>query len=259
MRGIEEAIASIERCESLEELTRALQTIIEARGFSSFAFIDTSVPGKEAPLVIATNPEAWDREYRSNGFVHVDPVLPVARRTNTPFHWHNVPLPPRLGRKKPGALRTMEAARDHGFTNGLVIPFHYLDDLGRAFSSVCTFFWRDRIAQFASLFTRQRLELHMILLYWAQRAVEIEAKNRNRPSRFLDADGHPLRQVTLTDRERDVLSWASRGKTVPDTADILNLSEETIDTHMRHAMHKLGANNKTHAVVKAIYLGLIDV
>ena len=59
--------------------------------------------------------------------------------------------------------------------------------------------------------------------------------------------------------ERDVLSWASRGKTVPDTAEILSLSEETIDTHMRHAMHKLGANNKTHAVVKAIYLGLIDV
>ena len=56
-----------------------------------------------------------------------------------------------------------------------------------------------------------------------------------------------------------MLSWASRGKTVPDTAEILSLSEETIDTHMRHAMHKLGANNKTHAVVKAIYLGLIDV
>jgi DNA-binding CsgD family transcriptional regulator len=259
MWGIEEAIASIERCETLDELSRTLQTVIEARGFASFAFIDTSVPGKDAPLVIATNPEAWDREYRSNGFVHVDPVLPMARRMNVPFHWQNVPMPERLGRKKPGALRTMEAARDHGFTNGLVIPFHYLDDLGRAFSSVCTFFWKDRITQFVSMFNHQRLELHVILLYWAQRAVEIEAKNRNRPSRFLDADGQPLRQVALTDRERDVLSWAGRGKTVSDTAEILTLSEETIDTHMRHAMHKLGANNKTHAVVKAIYLGLIDV
>jgi len=79
MWGIEEGIAAIERCETLDGLTRALQSIIEARGFASFAFIDTSVPGKDAPLVIATNPEAWDREYRSNGFVHVDPVLPVAR------------------------------------------------------------------------------------------------------------------------------------------------------------------------------------
>jgi DNA-binding CsgD family transcriptional regulator len=109
------------------------------------------------------------------------------------------------------------------------------------------------------MFKEERLTLHVILLYWAQRAVEIEARNRNRPSRFLDAEGNPLRAVALTDRERDVLGWASRGKTVPETADILNLSEETIDTHMRHAMHKLGANNKTHAVVKAIYLGLIDI
>jgi DNA-binding CsgD family transcriptional regulator len=259
MTGIEEGIASIERCGTLDDLSQALQTIIEARGFASFAFIDTSVPGKEAPLVIATNPEAWDREYRSNGFVHVDPVLPVARRTNTPFHWQNVILPERLGRKKSGALRTMEAARDHGFTSGLVIPFHYLDDLGIAYSSVCTFFWKDRLSQFKAMFTHQRLELHVILLYWAQRAVEIEAKNRSRPSRFLDAEGQPLRQVSITDRERDVLSWAGRGKIVSETAEILRLSEETVETHMRNAMSKLGANNKTHAVVKAIYLGLIDV
>ena len=259
MWGIEQAIATIEHCETLDALTHALQGIIEGRGFSHFAFIDTSVAHTDDPTLIASVPQAWEQEYRSGGFVHVDPMLPVARRTNLPFHWLTVPLPKRLGRRKPGALKTMEAARDHGFTNGLVIPFHYLDDLGRPYSSVCTFFWKDRVTQFVSMFKRERLALHIILLYWAQKAVEIEAKNRNRPSRFLDAEGSPLRHVALTDRERDVLSWAGRGKTVPDTADILTLSEETIDTHMRHAMHKLGANNKTHAVVKAIYLGLIDV
>lgn len=259
MRGVEEAIAAIERCETLDELTRALQTAIEARGFSHFAFIDTSVAGSDDPTLIATVPPAWEREYRSGGFVHVDPMLSVARRTNIPFHWWTVPLPKQLGRRRPGAIKTMDAARDHGFTDGLVIPFHYLDDLGRAFSSVCTFFWKDRVTQFISMFKEERLALHIMLLYWAQRAVEIEAKNRSRPSRFLDADGNPLRAVALTDRERDVLSWASRGKTVPETADILTVSEDTIDTHMRHAMHKLGANNKTHAVVKAIYLGLIDI
>jgi LuxR family quorum sensing-dependent transcriptional regulator len=44
-----------------------------------------------------------------------------------------------------------------------------------------------------------------------------------------------------------------------DTADILTLSEETVKTHIRNALTKLGANNKTHGVAKAIYLGLIDV
>ena len=62
----------------------------------------------------------------------------------------------------------------------------------------------------------------------------------------------------MTDRERDVLSWAARGKSVLDTADILILSEDTVKTHIRNALTKLGANNKTHGVTKAIYLGLIS-
>jgi LuxR family quorum sensing-dependent transcriptional regulator len=66
-------------------------------------------------------------------------------------------------------------------------------------------------------------------------------------------------KASLTDRERDVLSWGARGKTVSETAEILRLSADTVETHMRHATHKLGANNKTHAVAKAIHFGLIDV
>lgn len=258
MEHVNKEIGRIEGCETVEELRTTLQSIVEAHGFASFAFVDSSPPGTGNPLVIATNPEAWDRDYRSNNFIAVDPVLPVARRTNTPFDWLVVPLPKRLGRKKPGALKTMEAARDHGFTNGLVIPFHYTDDLGRSYSSVCTFFWKDKLQQFSVVLSEERIALHIILLYWAQRAIDLVAKAQNKPSRFLDADGNPLRDISLTDREVDVLSWAGRGKTVSETADILFLSEDTVETHIRHAMHKLGASNKTHAVVKAIYLGLID-
>jgi DNA-binding CsgD family transcriptional regulator len=81
-----------------------------------------------------------------------------------------------------------------------------------------------------------------------QRAgVSIIRPNQNSPS------------ITLTDRERDMLAWAARGKTVADTAGILKISEETVETHIRNAMRKLDATNKTHAVAKAIYLSLIDV
>ncbi len=56
-----------------------------------------------------------------------------------------------------------------------------------------------------------------------------------------------------------MLSWAARGKTAHDTSDILSLSEDTVKTHIRNALHKLDATNKTHGVTKAIYLGLIDI
>ncbi len=164
MRNIEEPIASIERCESIESLKATMQRIIEDRGFMSFAFLDMSVPGIDDPLVIDTHREAWLREYRSNKFVHVDPMLPIARRTNTPFDWDAVALPKQTGRRKPGAIKTMEAARDHGFTNGLVIPFHYIDNLGRQSSSVCTFFWSDRPKRFVSMLRQERFALHVITL-----------------------------------------------------------------------------------------------
>lgn len=259
MRNVEQAVASIEGCDTIDSLKATLQKIIEDRGFMSFAFLDMSVPGIDDPLVIDTHREAWLREYRSNRFVHVDPMLPVARRTNTPFDWDSVSVPRHAGGRKSGAVKTMEAARDHGFTNGLVIPFHYIDGLGRQYSSVCTFFWSDRPKRFVTMLRQERFALHVILLYWAQRAVDISAKARHKPSRFLDAAGLPMMRGTITDRERDVLSWAGRGKSQEDTAAILRLSANTVETHVRNAIEKLGANNKTHAVAKAIYFGLIDV
>ena len=63
----------------------------------------------------------------------------------------------------------------------------------------------------------------------------------------------------LTDRERSALEWAGRGKTMIETASILSISDETVETHLRAAMRKLNASNKTQAVARAIMLGPIDV
>jgi FixJ family two-component response regulator len=52
--------------------------------------------------------------------------------------------------------------------------------------------------------------------------------------RFSDDEGQPLIHVSLTNRERDVLSWAARGKTVEETSDILSISVDTRpDTHRK--------------------------
>jgi DNA-binding CsgD family transcriptional regulator len=55
------------------------------------------------------------------------------------------------------------------------------------------------------------------------------------------------------------LSWAARGKTTSETADILHISQQTAEGYIRNALLKLNATNKTHAVAKGIYLGIVDV
>lgn len=63
--------------------------------------------------------------------------------------------------------------------------------------------------------------------------------------------------ITLSEREKEVLRWTGDGKTADDIGQILHLSQSTINFHLRNAMFKLDAPNKTNAIVKAIYLNLL--
>ena len=63
--------------------------------------------------------------------------------------------------------------------------------------------------------------------------------------------------VSLSTREKEVLRWTGDGKTADQIAEILMLSPSTINFHLRNAMMKLDAPNKTAAVVRAIFLGLL--
>ena len=64
-------------------------------------------------------------------------------------------------------------------------------------------------------------------------------------------------QVVLTEREIECLSWTAAGKTSVEIADILGLSEHTVNHYLNQVTRKLEAVNRTQAVVKAIRRGLI--
>ncbi len=74
------------------------------------------------------------------------------------------------------------------------------------------------------------------------------------------ADSHRLRAtVNLTLRELECLTWAGRGKTEEEIGMILERSAATSRFHLRNAVVKLNASNRTHAVAKACSMGLISV
>ena len=61
----------------------------------------------------------------------------------------------------------------------------------------------------------------------------------------------------LNDREIDVLTWVSRGKTSIEIARKLRLSKRTVDFHVDNARIKLHAATRTEAAIKAVASGLI--
>ena len=63
----------------------------------------------------------------------------------------------------------------------------------------------------------------------------------------------------LSEREKEVLAWIADGKTDWDIGEILAISRRTVEWHIQQAMHKLGATNRTQAVVLAIRDALISI
>ena len=63
----------------------------------------------------------------------------------------------------------------------------------------------------------------------------------------------------LTQRELEVLAWVARGKSAWEIGEILSITKRTVDEHAQRAAQKLGAGNRTQAVVIALGKRLIDV
>ena len=85
----------------------------------------------------------------------------------------------------------------------------------------------------------------------------LEAILRARLARVAREEVWP-REVDLSQRELDVLTWSARGKTSDEIAGILDLSKRTVDFHMDNARGKLGVATRIQAVVKAISGKLIE-
>lgn len=64
-------------------------------------------------------------------------------------------------------------------------------------------------------------------------------------------------ETELSRRELDVLQCLADGLTTQAIAANLFISENTVKTHIRHILEKLGASNRTEAVSRAVQQGLL--
>lgn len=63
----------------------------------------------------------------------------------------------------------------------------------------------------------------------------------------------------LTPREIEVLRLVAGGNANKEIAARLSLTEETVKSHVRNILAKLGANDRTHAVAIGVKRGIIDL
>ncbi|MEY3929383.1 MAG: hypothetical protein RLZZ516_1093 [Cyanobacteriota bacterium] len=63
----------------------------------------------------------------------------------------------------------------------------------------------------------------------------------------------------LTARECEVLRWVMEGFSNGDIARVLVVSAETVKTHISNCLSKLGARDRTQAVVLALRSGQLQL
>ncbi|TWB43263.1 helix-turn-helix transcriptional regulator [Nitrospirillum pindoramense] len=262
---LDEALHRLSQPDNPDDLFDTFSALASDLGYAAVSYIDGRpgpAPGEPELFVRTTVREDFLNTYLSEGYINHDPLIAMAKRQAAPLTWADVPeyhasqLATRQavsklesttrGRSKQDAQRAiavMTAAADHGYTQGYVIPTHTVDPLGRLASAVVSLFWTQKPEGLATSDSAPSW-LRLSALYMHERVVSMRLT--------------PVTQLpTLTQREQEALVWASRGKTVEETGEIIGVSGRTVTFHLQNVLEKLGCYSKIHAVAKAIQMGLI--
>jgi LuxR family quorum sensing-dependent transcriptional regulator len=232
-----EFVEGLDALSSTRQVLDSLQAAVTRYGLETLLFMGLPNPEQRFDdLVVARRwPSEWFQIYAQNSYVHVDPVIRHVRRTAMPFEWSEVRFDPE---REPRAAELMQRRRDFGFGGALVVPVP-----GPAGGMACVSMSAPKLM----LTPRDRRPLHLMAYYAFERLTCIRAPRvwSKRPS--------------LTDREREVLTWAAMGKSAWEIGEILSIAERTVNEHAQTTFQKLGAANRTHAVALAMRDRLISV
>jgi PAS domain S-box-containing protein len=75
--------------------------------------------------------------------------------------------------------------------------------------------------------------------------------------RFRRGEDQEAEPGVLSPREREVVAHVAHGRTGREIAEELHIAHDTVRTHVRNAMTKLGARSRAHLVAKAVGGGLL--
>lgn len=219
-----------------------LQDRLADMGCNRLAYFTIRPPAGLSKSIYLTNyPLPWIERYDEQDYDIIDPTLKFAATTTLPFRWDEIMTGSKISKRQRSLLGE---AHDFGLTRGMVVPLHGPES-GLAVLGI----YGDTISEndFEEIWHNDRNDISILCAYAHQAVVEA---GYNDEERVL---------VTLSDRERECLTWTSAGKTTWEIGQILGISNETVVTHMKNAMRKLNVYSKHHAVVKAIVHGLITV
>jgi len=232
-----EFLTKATRCETAEALHASLLTFAQALGFHSAMFVNLSnAGGPVLPKVLLGDLDPWIEYYTEQNFARLDPTIPMAFRSRTPFTWRSV--------ERPDAPRPVRdffgEARDGWADEGLIVPIH--GPFGE-FSVV-------------NLLCDEPIKLSKPEIGIIQAACQLYASlglTLATGALPLPLDNLPA----LTKRELQCLFWMCVGKHDVETGRILGISAHTVRGYIDSIKVKLGVETRPELSIRAQASGLL--
>jgi LuxR family quorum sensing-dependent transcriptional regulator len=179
-------------------------------------------------------PDGWWDDYFELSKKAYAPMLMMARHCLAPFTWSEC-----LRMFEPVGIDRWahELGLKYGLRDGLTCP------VGARWVVV---YWSRKVLS-KTLSPQLRALLFMAANFAAIRLEQIVGPD----------PGRIAKQIFLTPRELSVLRLASIGHRTRRIAELLELGEETVRSHLKKAQMKLGAKDRVHAVAEALRHQLI--
>lgn len=232
----EEIATNLIGVETEAALSEALKSASRRLGFHHFALTLETRPGwQDAPsLLIHDYPDEWAKVYVNFDLAGRDPVRRACDKSLTGFEWDKIEGLIPLTR---GDRQMLAVGKECGIGDGYTVPRHLPGEA----RGTCSFV------------VNPDVELPKTLLVVAE---IIGALALSCALKVCGLARKPT-MPALSDRQRECLLWAARGKTAEETAIILGISGETVVQHLKMARERYDVHCRQSLILHALFDGLI--
>ncbi|MEM7775608.1 MAG: LuxR family transcriptional regulator [Pseudomonadota bacterium] len=233
-----ETLHFVGQLKNASDITSVFRTLTEAVskfGFQHFLVTGVPLPGQtlSSQVLLSGWPTEWYHRYNDNNYVSHDPVARLIVRSTKPFAWSSLDVRTNASKL---SRQVMNEAREFGMADGFTVPIY-----GYNGYQACVTMSADRVVDLSS---EEQNAIYLISLVAFSTAKALITGTPN------DEDGDD--DITLTEREREIIGWVSVGKTNWEVSKILALSEKTVEKYLASIASKVGAVNRAHTVAELL-------
>ena len=229
MLPFEGFVEQSQRAETVAELESLFVRVMAEEGFENY-FLGSITQHNVLSATWLAFPESHFETYLAEHWYEVDPILSLTARATRPFCWDDAAATLMFSQRQVAMLDECKRAGVHAI---IVTPFQSQD--GRS----------DIVG-----ISRRHAGRPDV-----RRIPVLQAICAQTWCRYADLIGGSLtgetEAIALTSRELEILRWIKHGKNNTEISEITSVAVKTIEYHVGNIFKKLGAGNRTAAVVIA--------